>query len=201
MAKQFTFREKVLMAILGLLIAGLVYYIAVDTPVRNGIRSAETQSEALQVQIAAVQAKLDETQRMEKEIKKRLKEGDQISRMPGYNAENKEVQVLHDTLGNTLDYYIGVDQVTREGDQIRRFFSLQYRADSYQSAIEVMRRLEQSPIRCLIDDVAVNPAGESKSINDGEVQVSCTATFYETMHGGEPDRELPEDSLAEEEET
>lgn len=195
--REFTARERALLIILSLIIVALAYYIAVDAPVRSGIQAARTESEALETQVAVIQSRVDEIDRMRQEMDAQAAGGEIVSRMPSYSGEKEEVDFLHGTLGGTTDYYIGFNQVTREGDQIRRDFSLQYRSADFQSAVEVMRRLERSDIRCLIDDVSVNPADDSKGIaSGGAVQVSCTATFYETMHGGVPDRELPEDSLA-----
>lgn len=190
--REFTPREKFLLLVLSALLLVLVYYLAVDSPVRSGIEAARAEEASLKEQVARVNARLADIDLMEQELKEAEAEGRLLSRMPSYSGEKKEVDFLHNTLAGTLDYYIGFDEVTREGDQIRRNFSLQYKCPGYDSAEEVMRRLEQSRIRCLIGDVAITPAGDRSSISgQGPVQVNCTATFYETMQGGTWDRELP----------
>jgi hypothetical protein len=118
------------------------------------------------------------------------------TRMPSYNAGKEEVDFMNDTLKDTIDYYIGFNDLTREGDQIRRNFSLQFKSANYKAAQKVLKKIEGSKIRCLIGDISVTPVESDQTISDGEVQVSCTATFYETLQGGKADKELPPDSLA-----
>lgn len=196
--REFTQRERALLLVLSVLLLVLVYYLLVEAPVTSGIAAAKIEEETLKQQVAIVNARLEDIGKMEQELEEAEAQGKLLSRMPSYSGEKKEVDFLHEILAGTLDYYIGFDNLTREGDQVRRNFSLQYKCSDYQAAEEVMRRLEQSRIRCLIGDVAITPAGDfSDIVHQGPVQVNCTATFYETMQGGTPDRKLPEDTANE----
>ena len=198
MAREFTLRERSLLLLLGVICVCLAYYLMVDSPVRTGIKTARAGAESLRTQLSAVEKSLEDTYAMSKDMESMAESG--RSRMPSYNAENEEVDFLHQVLEATSDYYIGFSGVTRDGDLVRREISLQYRSDSYKQAVNVLKRLEASDIRCLIGDMTVTPAADDTTgtgIASGPVVVSCTATFYETMHDGTPDRELPEEEAAE----
>ncbi|MBR1627975.1 MAG: hypothetical protein IJ679_01745, partial [Lachnospiraceae bacterium] len=157
------------------------------------------QVNALQIERDTINLKVAEIHGMESEMQDLKAKGVVASRMPSYNASNEELDFLHLILGATSDYYIDFTDVTREGDQIRRNFSLQYRTSNYKTALQVLDQLENSEIRCRIGDLSVSPSGESNNIMNGPVQVSVQATFFETMQGGEADAELPEDSAVNEE--
>lgn len=202
LTRDFTPRERILLLILGLIILGLVYYLAVDQVVRNGIKVANIEIESLEGQVAEINKKVQALDEMEEEMKEIEENGESITRMPSYSGNTDEVKFLHDTLRPTGEYSVVFSDLTREGYQIRRTFSLSYKCDSYASAVEVMKNLESSDIRCIIDDLSVeNPDASNDytgNILTSPVTVSCKATFFETMEGAVEDKDLPEDSLSEE---
>ncbi len=191
--RTISMKEKVTLLILVLLIIGWIYYLVVDQPVRNGIRNAKIEAESLTVEADAAQAKADSIRYMMEEMKRLEEEGYVESFIPSYNASSAELSFLNDTLSRAEDYYIGFSELTRTGQLIRRSFSLQYRAGSYDEAISIMRDVENSENRCLISDFSVSPAEDSSSVLEGAVQVTCQAIFFETTYGGITDADLPED--------
>jgi hypothetical protein len=109
------------------------------------------------------------------------------SRMESYNNSKAETSFLSSILQSTKNYSIAFSDVTRNGNQIRRSFTLQYTTNTYREAENVMDRLCQGEYRCLISDVNCNLNAQ------GMTTISLTATFYETMVGGTPDSGLPKD--------
>ena len=194
--KNLSSKEKMLLVIFSLAILVMLYYLFVDRPVRTAMETAVTQGEDLKMQIDVLTTRAAEIKSMQNELKTLRKEKIVVSEMPSYNASKQEVDFLNSTLSQAQDYYIGFSQVTREGDLIRRNFALQYRTANYQAAVDIMRNLEHSWIRCLISDMTVTSAEDDGNIKNGAVQVSCSATFYETMYDGKEDPELPEDTAA-----
>lgn len=192
--RDFTPRERMLLILLSLIILALIYYLTVQQPVSSGMAETKSEKAALQVQIDAINRQLASIDAWKREKVLLAKYNRDDMYMPSYNASNDELDFLNETLGGTLDYYIGFNEVTREGDQIRRAFSLSYSATGYQAAVDVLAKLERSNIRCLIGDFSVSPYGESTTLVGGPVTVNATATFFETMYGGKPDKELPEDT-------
>ncbi|MBQ7677070.1 MAG: type II secretion system protein M [Lachnospiraceae bacterium] len=194
LTREFTFRERVLLLIFGAIIVALVYYLLVDEPVRSGIKAANSNKEALLVQVAAVEQQLNNMHLWQQEMEHLEENGRPQSYMPSYNYSNGELDFLNATLAGTLDYYIGFNEITREGDQIRRSFALNFSSPSYPSAVEVIAALENSKTRCLVGDFSIMPYENGSSLSTGAVTVNATATFYETMYGGKEDAELPPDS-------
>ena len=194
LTRDFSTREIAAILVLGLVIIALAYYLVVDRPVRSGMAEAKAQQEELQEELDAVDARLAEIEEMRAEMDTLASNGHPESRMPSYNASKAELDFLNQTLSGTEDYFIGFSQVTRSGDQIRRGFSLQYRAGSYDSASKILSTLEQSEIRCLVRNLTISPVDSGGDLMNGAVTVNCTATFYETMQGGVADKELPEDA-------
>ena len=104
---------------------------------------------------------------------------------------------MHATLDKTMDYSVRFTDITREGDLIRRQWEMNYTVKSFAAAEKIIEELEGCEIRCLIEDMVVTPFVLGENLTDDEVTVKLTGAFYETMHDGIPDKELPEDSLKE----
>ena len=187
LSRDFTRAEKILIAVLALILLGLAYYQFVDKPVRAAIVNAQSEADMLQTELTAAQARLAAAQKVKNSLDE-LEASGQKSWMGSYNNSKAEVAFLNGILADTLQYSVSFANVTRAGNQIRRSFTLEYRTGSYASAHEIMARLCQSHDRCLVSDASCSME------SSGEVVVRQAATFYETMVGGTPDAGLPADS-------
>ena len=187
MSRDFTRVEKLLIALLALILVGLAYYQFVDKPVRQAITNAEAETRSLQADLTAAQARLTAAQKLQNDMDA-LEASGQKSWMSSYNNSKTEIAFLNAILADTLQYSVTFSNVTRSGNQIRRSFTLQYRTRDYEAAHEIMARLSQSHDRCLVS------AASCTLGRDGAVNVSQSATFYETMVGGTADAGLPADS-------
>ena len=190
--KELTLTEKVLLVILGLVIIGAIYYLFVFTPIEDGIRSAISEQQALESELAVTKARLNKIEKITKELSSDNRSA--ASYMPSYNAGKEEIDFLHNLLGGATDYSISFTDLTREGDLIRRDFLMSFTTNSFKKAESIITELENSEIRCLVGDVSVSPVFRESNLQDGEVIVNLGGTFYETMHDGKADKELPEDS-------
>ena len=187
MSRDFTRFEKILIVVLALILLGLAYYQFVDKPVRQAITNAEAEAQTLQIELDAAQARLAAAKKLQDNMDA-IEASGQKSWMGSYNNSKAEIAFLNAILADTLQYSVSFANVTRSGDQIRRSFTLQYRTQNYEAAHEVMSRLVQSHDRCLVSAASFSMG------RDGFVNVSQSATFYETMVGGTPDAGLPADS-------
>nr|WP_297706946.1 hypothetical protein [uncultured Butyrivibrio sp.] len=190
LTRDFSTREKVLLVILLVVIISAAYYLFVWTTVDDQITSIQSQNQSMETQLMIATAKVEKLQGMSAEM-----ENDLIrSYMPSYNASKEELDFLHGTLAATEDYLINFTYLTRNGDQIKRGFSLQFTARSYAQAKEIIGALEDSEIRCLIGDYNINPTQKDYHLLEGKVKVVLEGCFYETMYDGVVDKELPKDS-------
>ena len=195
MSRDFTVREKIILLILVLFLIGFGYYQFIDKPVRESIAKAEAESANLQMEITAVNAKIAALQRMQDEIDD-INASGATTYMASYNNSKAELKLLNDILSSTTQYSITFSNVTRDGDQIRRAFSLQFTAPDYDTMRRIILELTSVEYRCLIGNLTCNLT-KQRYLNHteyGVLSVSMTATFYETMVGGVEDSGLPASS-------
>jgi len=199
LSRDFTTKEKALLLVLVLVLLGLGYYYFIDQPVRNSLAEAAEQKENLQIELSAVQAKIATLEKMQREMDQILASG-KVNQMPSYNNSKPEVALLNDILASADQYSVTFSNATRNGDQIRRNFSLQFTSSDYGTVKRILTALSESPYRCMIDDIQCSPTirryYDHERIDETVINVSATATFYETMVGGTPDAGLPADSAA-----
>lgn len=207
LTREFTLREKILILVLVLILLALAYYQFVDQPIRTALATAEAEEESLTIQLTAVEAKLEKMRKMRAEVESVI---GTASEMGSYNNSKAELALLNDYLQDTEKYNISFANVTRDGDQIRRQFTLTFTARDYESVERVISRFTKCPLRCLVSDMRCNIGrswlrnGELVNyyygITDGELVITYTvtinATFYETMVGGTADAGLPQTSAA-----
>ena len=192
-SRDFTRFEKILLLILALILVGLVYYQFVDRPVRRSIAESKAESESLDAELSVATAKALHMKQLSDELSG-LKSGETVSYMASYNNAKEEVALLNDILSDTVQYSIAFADVTRQNDQIRRNFTLQFRTADYAAMQKVIRGLCGSKYRCQIGDIQCAVTKEKSG--DSYVSANVTATFFETMVGGTPDAGLPEDKGA-----
>lgn len=189
--KDFNVTERILLVILGILIVAVAYYYLVYLAVADDLAAARAERDSLETELIGVQTRLGQLNRMNSEIGS-MEFGPKTSRMESYNNSKAEIALLNDILTAANQYSISFSGVTRDGDQIRRSFQLNFTANSFDMAERILSRLTHSTCRCLVGDVNCSFAND----NSGAVTLSLVATFYETMAGGTPDAGLPADSSA-----
>ena len=196
-SRDFTRREKLTLFGLLILLIGILYFQCVDRPVRTSINAAKAEALEIETEMSVVAAKVRQLTRMQNELDD-VKGSGVLSRMESYYNCSAEISFLYDILAETQQYNIEFSDITRNGDQIRRNFTLKFRTRDYDAMRNVITRLCASEYRCLVDEIRCQ-----RMINEREsyVTANVTATFYETMVGGKPDAGLPKDSAVPDTET
>ena len=199
LSRDFSRGEKIILIILAIVLVGLVYYQFVDKAVRESIEKANAEAEAIKVELTTVNAKIKRMEEMQAELDS-ITSDPNASYMGSYNNSKEEIAFLNDVLSNALQYSISFSNVTRDGDQIRRNFSLQFTTSDYASMERIIKQLCDGKMRCLINDISYSTTRYNYSAAEREkygvdyyerVNVNCTATFFETMVGGTEDAGLP----------
>lgn len=194
MSREFTTTEKILIVVLAIILIGLLYYKFVFLTTQDMITSMKSEADAKQAELDVANAELARLQQIEQEMNQIQVSGN-TSRMESYNNSKNETAFLNEVLSGVDDYSITFSDITRNGDQIRRSFSLQFTTDSYAEAQNVVSDLSYGEYRCLVDDINYAMTGEE------EILINLTATFFETMVGGTPDSALPPDESADQTDT
>ena len=181
-----------MLVLLVLIIVGFGYYYLVDQPVREELARCEQEKANLQLELDAINVKLNVLENMREELENIEASGD-MSEMKSYNASKEEIRLLNDVLSRATEYSISFSNVTRDKDQIRRNFSLSFRAESYSVLTDILSELVSSPLRCRLYDITCGRRVyiREQMVDDTDYNVSATATFYETMVGGTEDAGLP----------
>ena len=204
LSRDFTRAEKIILVILALVLVGLAYYQFVYKMVAESIQKAHAEAEAIRVEMTGVNAKIQRMEEMQAELES-IQSNPNASYMGSYNNSKEELAFLNDVLGGAIQYNITFSNVTRDGDQIRRNFSLQFTTEDYASMERIISRLCDGKLRCLINDISYSVSRYNYSAADRErygvdwyerVNVNCTATFFETMVGGVEDAGLPAQNVA-----
>lgn len=193
MSRDFTMREKIMLLVLTLILLAAGYYVVVDQPIRTAINEAKSQQDELNTELMLLQTKAASLSRMQSELDSIEQDGG-LGKMGSYNNSKAELDELNQILKDANTYDISFSDVTRDGDLIRRSFSLTFSASNYDKAAELVKSLCSGEWRCIVSDI--NVAGEGDDLNVGSVNVGVTATFYETMQGGKADSGLPADTSA-----
>ncbi len=194
LSRDFTRNEKIILLILSIVLVAIFYYWFVDQPVRTTIATAQAQKEALQIELDALNVQIADLQRMEAEMEDMDNSG-HISIMGSYNNVENEVDYLDKVLAQADKYSISLANVTRDGDQIRRNFTLQYTARNYNTARKIIDDLANCPMRCLVGNISASHVNRDEF--NSMISINTNGTFYETLVGGTPDSGLPEDTSEE----
>lgn len=194
MSRDFTLKEKILLLILTVILLGAVYYLAVDQPVRSAISEAMNEQDNLNTELLILQQKAATLSRMQTELET-IQGNASYGEMGSYNNAKAELEELNQVLQDADSYDISFSNVTRDGDLIRRTFSLTFSAADYAKAEDLIKRLCEGQWRCLVS--GINIVSQEGDFAAGAVNVGLSATFYETMTGGTPDSGLPADTSAE----
>lgn len=184
MISNFSKKEKFMLFILFILLIGLIYYRFVYITVNSKIDAANGQADALQTELDAANKRLSRIKSMDKI--------DSLSqRMGSYNNIKMETAYMNTALSGAPDYTVTFEEVTREGNLVRRNFQLRFTTADYASAVNIIKYLTEGELRCKVSDVRC-------TIGDGgETTMDVTGTFYETMVGGKPDSALPPEESVE----
>ncbi len=185
MSRNFTTKEKVLFAVLGCMLIGLVFYRFFYVNLSNAVDEANAEAATLQSDLDIAKTRTMRIEKMEQQLQGIGNTG-VMQKMGSYNNSKPETAFLHTVLSSVPDYTISFDDVTRDGKLIRRNFTLNFTTASYDSAEKIIRDLTSGEYRCLIGDM-------SCSVENGITSVTLEGTFYETMVGGTPDSALPAD--------
>jgi hypothetical protein len=204
LSRDFSTKEKVMLVVLCLVLLALGYYRFIYVPTQDAIYAANSQQQVYETELLQVMTKEKMIRSMKDELDS-IGELQEVSRMESYNNSKEEISLLNEALKPATEYSIAFTNVTRDGDQIRRNFSLSFKTDSFASAKRIIKSLEDSKYRCILGDIDYSytqrRANKDEAHRGGHwvddvyyfdvVAVNTSATFFETMYGGTPDAGLP----------
>lgn len=175
MKRKLTVREWALLGVLAVLVVVSGYMMLFYMPVTAQRDSALSEAEACRIELEAVQLRLEEKQRMERELEEIFAQSEDPLSLAPYDNLQPVMMELHTILDGAEDYSLSFGTVDTEEPIVRRSISLAYTAASYTEAREILQRLHDSAYRCMLDDVSIL-AGQG---GDGLISVNSTIVFFE----------------------
>ena len=188
LSRQFTRREKILLVILAVLLLFALYFFAVHRPVVNAMERIQSESENVSTQITILQAKEARMQAMRKELDEILAQPNVVE-IPRYDNLDQVAAFLNAVLLSADEYSLSFDGTASDDDAgiVRRGMSLTFTCASYELAHTMVQQLQESPYRCQISTLSIEPLTKRGSRSDapppltsGEVSVSLRGTFFES---------------------
>ena len=180
--REFTKREKVLILVLAILLLLTGYYKFVNQPTADRIATAQNACYDIESETTIESAKAQRLSAMRDAIEKyESATGGISSVVPAYdNIDNVMIQ-LDSILGAASDYSLTFRDVVFGDDAVTRPVDMTFTCGSYDTARDIIEKLDGCMYRCALNDITVAVDGKSGvDITNGGVAVSLTATFYET---------------------
>lgn len=182
LSRDFTLREKISITILLIIVICFGYKTLVHDPIEEQLVIAEGNRQTLETEIMIINSKINNLQKMQEELDQILNDPT-VTVMPSYNNVKEELAFLNETLTKSYSYSINVDDVTKDGNQIRRDVAIQFTAKDFNSMKDIIKTLSENKERSLISNIQFS--------NNNGISCSLLVTFYETMVGGTADTGLP----------
>lgn len=182
MNRSFTTREKVLLAVLAVLVIGCFYYLLVFRPSMDTIQASDTSLANVESDITIQQAVAANKTTLEQQIDAAKASGAKQKTMPAYDNAKNEISMLDGVLSEAVSYSLDFSDPEFADDVVRRAVSISFTANSYADAQAVLTKLIDCPYRCLISDFSISGTDLTQSATD-RVSVTVNVVFFESLSG------------------
>lgn len=181
MKRKLTAREWILLGVLAVIVVVSGYVMLFYLPVTSARDSALAETETCKLELEAVQLRLTEKQRMERELEEIFAREEAPLSLAAYDNLQPVMMELHAVLDGTEDYSLSFGTVDASQSIVRREISLSFTCGSYDAAKAVLQKLHNSMYRCMLNNITVSLGRAS----DNAVSVSGSVVFfeYQTQNG------------------
>lgn len=178
--------EKIILLVMVALALLCGWYVWIYHPIQLRIEAADTTE--LESEMEIEQMRAAKIKKMQAEIQENRAAGAPV--VPSYNNFKKELDELNRIFGRGYDFAFQFAEPELEGKNIRRSMAVSFHADSYGSAVEMMREILRGPYRSMIHEVSITPdsrvyAAQEPDMRTGRVTVSFSLTYFETTTGAD----------------
>lgn len=183
----FSTREKVLIAILGFVAVGILWYRFVFINIQDQVARIDGRIAEAQTELANVQAQSAAVSKMQSAIKEYEKEGIKPVVLPDYDNTQNLMAYLNGVLGTTANYKITFeDAVKDEKDgSIHRTGKIIFGCDTYDEARSIVENIGHGPYPCQIDGFSIadksvaNTKKNTSKNKNSMVNATVQVTYYE----------------------
>lgn len=185
----FSKREKVLLAVLAVILVIVAWYVLVYQNVNNQITSLNSQIADVQTQTTTDTAKVAQMNTMQRAIDDNKAKGVKPSVLPAYDNVQPLMASLNTILAGTNNYQMKFDNLDwSQGNVVQRGVTITFGCNDYASAKNVVTSLEKGAYPCNVDTVSItdNTATKTAStysnVGSGSSSASAGSNFGATVH-------------------
>lgn len=178
MKRQFSTREKVLLAVLALLLLGCVYYILVARPVQDTLLDAAQRQSAAESELTVASARLEQMHQMQAALDGLAQTAE--ADVPDYDNAQNVVNLLNQAMALSDEYSLSFQPVTMSGAIATRAIDMSFTCADYGTSKQILRTLLDSPYRCRVTSVSLS-CGDNGDIRQSTVTVTASVVFYEYL--------------------
>ena len=180
MNRAFTTREKVLLAILAVLLVACFYWLVLLQPALNALSTVDSRVAALQDEIMIQQVVAANKAQLEQQIAEAEASGAAQKTLPAYDNTKNEIDALDAILAEARTYSINFADADLSGTLARRNVDISFTSDSYDDAHSVLEKLINCQYACLVTDISITGSSLGQS-SGGTVSASAAVVFFERM--------------------
>jgi len=170
---RLTARETGLLCVLLIIAVISAYFMLFYLPITREIDTIENSSMVLREQLDASVKRAEKRDSMVKELNQIFENNEEPVGLAEYDNIKQVMFELNSILSDTLDYSLSFGTVDTDSDIIRRSISINFSSNSYDSAKNILHRLNESAYRCMLDDINI-------SISENQItSVNGTIVFFE----------------------
>lgn len=157
-------RERILLIILIVIIA---YYLLVQLPISKINRNLNARQMEVSSRIDEDTVKLASLSKMTKDLNAWKSAGRKPIPLPQYDNANNIITEMDTILGGSQNYTLTFGDETEENGIIRREIELHFSAESFDAAVQKLKKMENSENNYLIKDssIAVSDNTKGQSVN------------------------------------
>lgn len=177
---SFSTREKVLIAVLAVIVLALLWYVFIFQNIDSQVKKIDGEIASVQETLTIDNAKLAQQKKMEDAIARYVASGAHVTEVPKYDNIQNVMNQLNEVLAGTVNYSMTFDQIEPgENNTIERGVTLTFGCGSYGEAVDILTSLARGQYPCRINDCSISDNTSSTSrtgnIGTGNANYSVTA--------------------------
>ena len=186
--KKLSKREKILLAVLVVVILVVCWYKFVYEPVNNQIAEYHSNLNAEQTELTTLLPKIKQKNDMKKAVEE-IKASGSVEKIPVYDNSKEIMVALNKVMSKADSYTVDFGQADRDGYIFIHKILINFTTRGYKQARQIIDQLTTETFVNQISDIRfsnrsvtrniVNRNGEVASRTEEETQVNLTITFFE----------------------
>lgn len=175
MRRKLSAREWVMLVVLAVIVLASAYIMLFYIPTTTARDSARAETANYEEQLDALQVRLAEKERMERELDEIFAQNEHPLGLADYDNQKAVMVELDTTLASAENINLSFFTPNTSESIVRREISVSFNCDSYAEAKAILQRLHDSQYRCMLDSVNIS-LGEG---TEGSVSVNGNIVFFE----------------------